>query len=138
MDNPKLAKRAYTMPPEAGTGAFQSAVLFLRLAGLRIGGAVVTILLLLSAGCWIAFGRISDDTTGTSRSGLGGGAGSENLVLWQARAASCYPFPDPYLPQSAILRVTLPADRRSFYCSAPKGYYPDVRNCSRAWEPTVR
>jgi hypothetical protein len=42
------------------------------------------------------------------------------------------------LPQSVILRVILPAARGSFYCSDPKGYYPDVRHCSRDWEPAVR
>jgi len=63
MGNPKPTRAAQPAPK-----ILHRVALYLRLAGLRIGSAVLMMLLVLSAGCWIALGRNSDGAPGVTRS----------------------------------------------------------------------
>lgn len=54
--------------------------------------------------------------------------------IWYFYPAPVYPYPDPYLPPSAVVPPTPGAQRYWYYCANPAGYYPYVPQCETAWQ----
>ncbi len=60
--------------------------------------------------------------------------------LWYPYAAPIYPYPNPYIPPTIVVRPAPPAlplpppAQTWYYCPNPQGYYPYVPQCSVGWQ----
>ncbi len=59
--------------------------------------------------------------------------------IWYFYPAPVYPYPNPYLPPTAVAPPAVPpapagAQQYWYYCSKPPGYYPYVPRCGTAWQ----
>lgn len=51
--------------------------------------------------------------------------------IWYFYPAPVYPYPDPYVPPTAVVPVT---PTYYYWCAVPRGYYPQVAVCRVPWQ----
>jgi hypothetical protein len=54
---------------------------------------------------------------------------------WFFYPAPVYPYPDPYIPPSAVAEAPppQPSPQYWYYCPSANGYYPYVMSCPEGW-----